>query len=291
MSTRPRLAPVAAVIVHCSLYSLFIALAVAYSLASPLYEPTDELRHFRYVRHLIVYHSLPVQRADVPRAQSHHPPLYYTLGALVSGWVPVAQEVYYEPPVNPYWAYRYWEVSDDNKNQYLHGDEVGQFGKLPYLHGVALAVYAVRWMTILIGAGVVWLTYRIGREILPDQPALAVGGAALIAFNPQFVYLSGAINNDIPAALCGAAVLLVCVRLARDGPSVRTDVTLGILYGLALLTKFHLLALLALIELAYVLAVWPTHAQAPTLPHSRTPSWRAFLRGNLVVLGLAALIS
>ncbi|MCK4452107.1 MAG: glycosyltransferase family 39 protein, partial [Anaerolineae bacterium] len=224
-------------------------------------------------------------------AQSHHPPLYYTLGALVSGWVPVAQEVYYEPPVNPYWAYRYWEVSDDNKNQYLHGDEVGQFGKLPYLHGIALAVYAVRWMTVLIGAGVVWLTYRIGREILPDQPALAVGGAALIAFNPQFVYLSGAINNDIPAALCGAAVLLVCVRLARDGPSVRTDVTLGILYGLALLTKFHLLALLPLIELAYVLAVWPTHAQAPTLPHSRTPSWRAFLRGNLVVLGLAALIS
>ena len=295
MSTRPRFAPVTAVIVHCSLYSLFIALAVAYSLASPLYESTDELRHFRYVRHLIVYRSLPVQRPDVPRAQSHHPPLYYTLGALVSGWVPIAQEVYYEPTVNPYWAYRYWEVSDDNKNQYLHGDEVEQFGKLPYLYGVALAVYAVRWMTVLIGAGVVWLTYRIGREILPDQPALAVGGAALVAFNPQFVYLSGAINNDIPAALCGAAVLLVCVRLARDGPSVRTDVTLGILYGLALLTKFHLLALLPLIGLAYLVAAWPTRVPPHTLPHSHTPNWRTSLmqtvRGILIILGLAALIS
>ena len=256
---------------------VYLALAVAYSLASPIYEPTDELRHFRYVRHLVVYRSLPVQRPDAPRAQSHHPPLYYTLGALVSWWVTSAQEVYYEPPINPYWAYRYWEVSDDNKNQYIHGDDE-LFQEGPF-HGVALAVYVVRWMTVLIGATVVWLTYRIGRETFPDRPALAVGGAALVAFNPQFIYLSGAINNDVPAALCSAAVLLVCLRLVREGPSVRTDVALGVLCGLALLTKFNLLALLVLIELAYVLAV------------RRTRNWRAFLRGNLVVLGLAALIS
>ena len=246
----------------------YLSLAVAYSLASPLYEPTDELRHFRYVRHIAVHHSLPVQQTDAPRAQSHHPPLYYVLGALVSGWLPIAQEIYYEPATNPYWGYQYWEVGDDNKNQYLHGDD-----ELFPFHGVALAVYVVRWMTVLIGAGVVWLTYRIGREVFPDRPALAVGGAALIAFNPQFIYLSGAINNDILAALCGAAVLWACVRLVRDGPSVRTDLTLGVLYGVSLLTKFHLLALLGLIELAYLIAVWPTR------------DWRAFVRGSLVVVG------
>jgi len=252
----------------------YLALAVAYSLASPLYEPTDELRHFRYVRHIVVYHSLPVQQADAPRAQSHHPPLYYALGAAVSGWVPVAQDVYYEPPINPYWAYRYWEVSDDNKNQYLHGDDE----RFPF-HGVALAVYIVRWMTVLIGAGVVWLTYDIGHEIFPDQPALALGGMALVAFNPQFIYLSGTVNNDIPAALCGAATLLMCVRLVRRGLSPRTDVMLGLIYGLSLITKFNLLALIAFIELAYILAVWQTR------------DWRAFVRGTLIVLGLAALIS
>jgi len=134
-------------------------------------------------------------------------------------------------------------------------------------------------MTVLIGAGVVWLTYLVGRELFPDRPALALGGAALVGFNPQFLYLSGAVNNDIPAALCGAAVLLMCVRLVRRGSSPRTDVALGLLCGLALLTKLHLAALLALIELAYVLALW------------RTRNWRAFLRGNLIVLGLAAAIS
>ncbi len=259
---------------HWSLVIGYIALAIAYSLASPLYEPTDEIRHFRYVRHIAVYHDLPVQQADAPRAQSHHPPLYYALGALVSGWVPVAQDVYHEPVVNPFWTDRYDEVSGDNKNQYLHGDD----DRFP-LHGVALAVYLVRWMTILIGAAAVWMTYRIGCEIFPGRPALAVGAAALVAFNPQFLYLSGAVNNDIPAALCGAAVLWACVRLVRDGPSPRADVRLGILYGLALLTKFHLLALLGVIALAYVLATW----------HAR--NWRAFLRGTLIVLGLAAVIA
>jgi len=261
---------------HCSLVivSLFILLAVAYSLASPLYEPTDEVRHFRYVRHIAVYHDLPVQRADAPRAQSHHPPLYYALGALVSGWVPVAQDVYYEPQVNPFWTDRYEEVSDDNKNQYLHGDDE----RFPF-HGVALAVYLVRWMTILIGAATVWVTYRLGREVFPDRPALALGAAALVAFNPQFLYLSGAVTNDVPAALCGAAVLWASVRLLRNGPSLRADLTLGILYGLALLTKFHLLALIAVIELAYVLAV------------RRTRNWRALLRANLIILGMALVIA
>ena len=42
---------------------LYLALAVSYSLANPLYESTDELRHVRYVRHIAVHRELPVQRA------------------------------------------------------------------------------------------------------------------------------------------------------------------------------------------------------------------------------------
>jgi len=252
----------------------YIMLAGGYALTNPLYESTDELRHFRYVRHIAVYHSLPVQRTGAPRAQSHHPPLYYLLGALVCGWVPVAEDVYYAPAKNPFWAYRYWEVGVDNKVQYLHSDDED----FPF-HGITLAVYLVRWMTILIGAGVVWLTYLIGREVFPERPVLALGGAALVAFNPQFLYLSGAVNNDIPAALCGAAVLLVCVRLARNGPSLPTDATLGVLLGLALLTKFNLLGLLGVVGLAYAMAA------------RRFRRWRSCLRGGIIVLGLAALIS
>ena len=253
---------------------IYLTLAVAYSLASPLYEPTDELRHFRYVRHIVAYHELPVQRADAPRAQSHHPPLYYGLSALASSWVSVEHDVYREPPSNPFWGYRDWETGFDNKNQYLHGDDE----RFPF-RGEALAVYVVRALTIFIGAGVVWLTYCIGLEVFRHHPALALGCTALVAFNPQFVYLSGAINNDIPAALWGAAVLLTCIRITRRGSDRRTDIVLGILYGLALLTKIHLLALLGIIELTLMLAVW------------RSRDWRAFLRSNLTILCVAFVIS
>jgi 4-amino-4-deoxy-L-arabinose transferase-like glycosyltransferase len=253
--------------------AVYLVLSIVYSSVSPIYEPTDEERHFRYVRHLIVYRELPVQSVDGPRAQSHHPPLYYTLGALASCWVPVEQDVYYNPPTNPHWDNRYWEVSVDNKNQYLHGADE----RFPF-YGVTLAVHVVRWMTILIGVGMVILTYDIGCKIFA-RPILATAGAALVAFVPQFVYLSGAINNDVLAGLAGTAVLWACVRLVRCGITWHASVLVGILYGLALLTKLNLLVLLALIELAYVLAAWPKR------------DWRAFLGGNGIVLALTVAIA
>jgi 4-amino-4-deoxy-L-arabinose transferase-like glycosyltransferase len=252
----------------------YVAFAVAYTVSSPLYEPTDELRHVRYVRHLQAYNDLPVQSADGPRAQSHHPPLYYVLGAVASAWVPVQQDVYYEPETNPYWGYRYWETGVDNKNQYLHSDEE----HWPF-QGIALLVYVVRGLTILIGAGVIWTTHGIGREVFRGRWAPSLVSAAVVAFNPQFLYLSGAVNNDIAATLFGAAVALVCVRMVRKGSVVRSDLLLGVLYGLACLTKLHLAALLIPIELAHILSL------------RRDRDWVSFLRSHLIVLGLAAGIS
>lgn len=256
------------------LLMLYLVLAIGNSLVTPIYEPTDEIRHFRYVRHLAVYRALPIQSADGPRAQSHHPPLYYALGALASWWVPISQEVYYEPPRNPHWTSQYEEVSVDNKNQYIHGTEED----LPY-RGVALAVHLVRGLSVLIGLGAVWLTFQLGRETFPDRPAFALGGAAIVAFNPQFLHLSGAVGNDVPAALWGAAVLLTCVRLVRRGPALHRDIVLGILFGLALLTKLHLLALAVPVGVGYVIVGW------------RSRRWQTLVRGGAVILLLTALIS
>jgi len=256
------------------LLGVYITLALLYCFADPLYESTDEIRHFRYVRHLVVYRSLPVQSPTAPRAQSHHPPLYYTLGALVSGWVPVSRDVYFSPPENPFWGYNYWEVGNDNKTQYIHGEDE----QFPF-RGATLAAYLVRIMTILIGAGAVVFTFEAGREALPKHPELALAGAAVLAFNPQFLYLSGAINNDVPAALFGAALLWACIRVAQGIESWRSDLLLGALFGAALLTKLNLAALLAPIQAAYILAA------------RRRRDWRIYVRGTLIVLGSASVIA
>ena len=254
----------------------FVLLAFVASVINPLHEATDELRHYRFVRYLVQAHALPVQGELGCSMQGHHPPLFYLLGALASAGVDTGRDVCYTPPENPFWNYRYWEVGNDNKNQYLHyADEA-----FPW-HGEALAAHIIRVVNVLIGAGVVWITWLIGRAIWPERPYLALGGAAFVAFNPMFVYMAGAINNDIIAALSGSAVTLACVRLLRDdkGLSRRWGVILGVLYGLALMSKFNLAAIAVLIEAAVIYVAW------------RKKQWRLWLEVNLLITGLTLIIA
>ena len=68
------------------LLGVFVALAVAYGVVNPLFESPDELPHYRYVRDLVETRRLPVLELDGPQLESHQPPLYYTISALVAGW-------------------------------------------------------------------------------------------------------------------------------------------------------------------------------------------------------------
>lgn len=131
----------------------FLLLGFTYSIVNPLYEATDELRHYRFVRYLVENRRLPVQGEEECRSQSHHPPLFYAFGALVTAWVKMDKPLCYTPPTNPFWAYRYGEVGVDNKSQYLHGEDEA----FPW-RGDALAAHIVRGLNVLIGAVVVWLT-------------------------------------------------------------------------------------------------------------------------------------
>jgi 4-amino-4-deoxy-L-arabinose transferase-like glycosyltransferase len=253
----------------------FVTLASAVSVVNPLFESTDELRHYRYIRHLVVRHSLPVQGIETVRSQSHHPPLYYLLSALASGWVRSPHQPEYEHPLNPFWGYRNWEVGVDNKLQYHHSPAE----RFPFRDG-HLAALIPRWVNVLLGAVTVLLTYRLGRRAWGERPHLAWGAAALVAFNPQFVYLSGAMNNDVIAAATGTAVLLVSLEVAQEGLQRGRLVRLGLAFGLALLAKFHLLILGGIVALALALGT-----RSSTRTGERGTQW---LRGMGVVLAVAA---
>ncbi len=254
----------------------FILLGLAYSVVNPLHEATDELRHYRFVQHIVQRRSLPVQGAVGCSAQGHHPPLYYAAAALASGWIDTGRDVCYEPPTNPFWAHRYWDVGVDNKNQYMHGQDES----FPW-SGEALAAHLARLVNILIGSAVVFVTFLIGRTIWPQRPYLALGGAAIVAFNPMFLYMAGAINNDVIAALAGASITLAAARLLRDveGLSWRWGILFGVLYGLALLSKFNLAAIIISIELAITWVAW------------RKKQWRQWLVVNALLITFTLLIA
>ncbi len=180
-----------------------------------------------------------MQGEEPCRSQSHHPPLFYWLGAAATAGIQQTKPICHSPPVNPFWAYRFEEVGVDNKNLYLPNPD----HTFPWW-GEGLAAHLLRALNVMIGAGAVWVTWRAGKTVYPSSPEAALIGAALLAFNPMFLYVSGAINNDALAAFCGGLILWLCARLWRDpaGLSRRWAIMLGAAYGVSLLAKMSLAA-------------------------------------------------
>ena len=156
----------------------------------------------------------------------------------------------------------------------------------PY-RGAVLAVHVVRLLSVLWGAGTVVGAYLVAREIAPNRPALALAAATITAFNPHFIFISSVVNNDVCAACVCTFALWLAVRLGREtgflslraaSLKLKNLVSLGIVLGLALLSKMSALALLPLVALALVLVWW------------RDRDIRALLVRGLVVFGLAGLV-
>ena len=162
----------------------FLLLAVSYSVINPIHEGTDELRHYRFVRYLVENRALPVQGEEACRSQSHHPPLIYALGALLTAGVDETADLCTTPPENPFWAYRYWDVGTDNKNMYLHPANES----FPWA-GDVLAARLVRFLNIGVGALTVVLTYATAVLIWLLHPLFA-----MMNLSSQWSLL----NNKIP---------------------------------------------------------------------------------------------
>jgi len=253
---------------------LNVALSLAFSLVNPLYESTDELHNYRYTRYILANGRLPELDPDQPRIQAHHPPLYYLLGAAATFWIKPDSAWDYEPAWNPYWGFHDWQVGADNKNHYLHGPEEA----FPTT-GTPLAARVARWVNVILGMLTVGVTYLTARRVFPDNDALALGATAMVAFNPQFVYLSGAVNNDVAAGLVGSAMVLACLDQAGRPLTFGRAALMGLLLGLALNTKFNLVFMLVVVELAFAIAAW------------RERSWKRWLVAHLVLLAVTLVLS
>jgi len=252
---------------------LFVGLGLAYALATPTLEAPDEIHHYDYVRSLVNTRRPPgVEEGQ--KSFSNHSPLYYAIGALGSAWVGKSDLEAWRARHNPYFGYRFGDVGRDNKNIYLHPDD-DRIGA----SDTWLGVRVVRALSVLMGAATIWVTYRVGREVFPHRPEMGLGGAGLAAFIPQFLFISGAVNDDNGAALFGALALWAMVRILRKGPSTWRCIGLGGALGLGLLSKLTVIALLPTAGLVVALAAW------------RNRSWRDLLGWGLIVFGVTALLA
>jgi len=218
-------------LVVAGIIAAFIALSIGFSLA-PIFEGLDETAHYRFVRELVATGALP-DPTQLPKAQYHQAPLYYFLAAPVLMLIP-DDDFKTIAPINRSFGFDIAHTGNDNKNLRVHS----RAEAFPYsASGTALAAHLMRLISIAIGAGTVIASYAIFRLLWPDRPATRLLALGLVAFWPQFVWMSSLISNDNLIFLLATLSLLLLLRQLRDGVTWQKALLLGIVLGAALLAK------------------------------------------------------
>ncbi len=250
----------------------FVALALIYSIVTPIFEAGDELWHYPFVQSLATGHALPIQDPNVKtlwEQEGGQPPLYYAFSALGTAWIDtrdLPDRLWRNPEAKIGIPLDY-----GNKNLVVHTSAE----EFPW-HNTALAVHLIRFLSILFSALTVVFTYFLALEIKPNDKTLAVVAAALVAFNPMFIVISAAVNNDNLAVMLASLALLLFARLITRGATLPRFIVLGIVLGFAVLSKVSDLGLLVVAAVVFSYLLWRAWkmrlGDTPAPPHSHTPA-------------------
>lgn len=254
---------------------LYLVLGGVYSVTTPIFEASDELWHYPFIRHLAAGGSLPVQdpaQVGPWRQEGSQPPLYYALGALATAWIDTsdADAVRWLNPHADMGTVR----EDRNVNMVIHTERE----RFPY-RGTVLAVQVVRWLSVLMGAVSVWATHALARVALPEDGAVALTAAAITAFNAMYLFVTASVNNDALVVMLCAVALWMMARYAARPPTPAQWALLGGVLGLAALSKASALGMLGLAGLLVAYHAW------------RERSWRALFVGGVLVGAGTLLVS
>jgi hypothetical protein len=279
----------------------FVVLSVLYGATIPIFESPDANGHYSYIHELTEGRGLPVQGAPsgqrVTGYVASHPPLYYALCAAVTFWVPDDVDVRDWMWRNPYHA-----MGDPgrvgNKNFLVH-TSAEQF---PW-RGTPLTVHIARLVSTALGVLAVVATYGIALEFFPvgasaptgrgpDRRWLALGAAALTAFNPMFIFTTARVSNDAAVTAFGSLVVWGAVRLAVRGLSRRGLALTGAALGLAALSKLSGVTLGPAVALAFLFDVLQQRQETGFCrsAYDKTRFLRQLLTNAAILFGATALV-
>lgn len=229
--------------------TIYVLVGALYARQTPAWQAPDEPAHYNYVRQL-ADGRLPVMAlGDYDEAYRHEvisarfDPRYDLSTITYEDWQP---PLYYLLQTPVYW-----------------------------LTGGSL--FAMRLVSVLLGAGVVILAYGAARLLFPRQPWVAWTTAVFVAFLPQHVAIMASVNNDALAELLIAAIANLLLRWASlPGAQPRQLLAMGTLLGLGFLTKGTVYLMAPVVGAALV---WRYGRQ-----------WRAFIRHGMQLFGPALLL-
>lgn len=110
---------------------------------------------------------------------------------------------------------------------------------------IVFRLLAQRLISVALGLVGVWLAYRIGRRIWPEQDCLAWSLAGALAFQPNYAFFSAVANNELLEVVLAELVLLCTLNTLQTGASPAKARIGGLLLALGLLTRLTFLAVWA----------------------------------------------
>lgn len=264
---------------------LYLVTALAYAALAPLTTGPDELAHYEYVRFIAEHRRLPLTTEERSQAsyKSDQPPLYHLLAALPAALVnpsgpPFLKRVGDHPRRQLIERTRHaWGLYNTEDERWPYRAEI-------------LRWQVGRWVAILFGVATVAVTFFIARDVFSSLPSpergrrppgrgegvLALAAAAVVAFIPRFGLTGSMLNYETTVAFFATLFLWVLLRMAKKGseearlPATsqseasswdaprttdhgpRLPLLLGVLAGLAVLTKLSALILLP----EMIIALW-----------------------------------
>jgi hypothetical protein len=251
-----------------ALVVLYLAASCGFAIVTPYPEAPDEYGHLQYIEHIVRFGTLPTIARESYTYEALQAPLYYLIGAAFVGAGKGVSGQKLNALLTP------WPQSNPAFEAGLsHAVMIH-----PPEDRWAFWVYALRAYSIVLGIGVVLLTYATARVLVPwPAPAtVPLISAAFAALIPQANFIRGSISNENMASLTGALLLwLLALHLARPYHP-RRALWIGVALGLGLLSKVIIVALVPVV-------LW-------TLWIKCAGQFRVFLRDTAIMGAAATLV-
>ncbi|GIV78333.1 MAG: hypothetical protein KatS3mg050_2727 [Litorilinea sp.] len=211
---------------------VYFLLATLYALAIPPFEGQDAPAHFTAT---VYYRSglrMPEITPDAVAVYGYEllvqPPLYHLLAGLATKAWPS------EPSL---------QFAKDSYNRYLQkGLSYRQSVVLPQPNqGALTATWVARFISLLGGLLTLVSTWWWIQILFPGKQWLAGAATAVVAYNPEFIYLSTSITNDAWSAGAAAFVLALSTWVVLHARKPQSWLWVGAALGIASLTKYNTL--------------------------------------------------
>ena len=242
---------------------LFAAKGVIFTFVFPPFSGHDEVAHYAYLQYVVEEQRIPVIPDPVAfnaAYQQANPPPFDAFPASMEPYARfTTRDWYKQADGSVVSAVTYLGNYLPSGWIYTANHPPLYYLLMAPVYGLTSAenpesqLYALRLAAIPLGMITVLLAWLTVRRLFPGDRFLAVTVPTLVAFQPQIAYEAAMLNNDILAiATTSACIYLVVVGL-QNRFTVGLCAWLGLLLGLAVLSKSTAVIVMPVIGMAMIM--------------------------------------